>query len=407
MGNSLMEQRDLLIKEAKGILDTASSAARDLDTSEVKRIDEIASSVKEMNAKVEAHSKAQSLIDSFGVKDTEEFRKKNAFGMTLGEHFKDAVDLSHLKSNMTSQAAVVSAPEYKAATDTHQVPTSPAHLILPDIDRNIVRPFQERLWVSDWLLAGTIASNALIYFVEKITGAVEGDFATVAEEGKIPQLHFGGYDEVTEVLRKVAGLIKVTREMLDDADFVVTEINSRLLRRLAIREEALLLNGDGTGTNPLGLLNRPGLQTMTTTSAALADNLYKAIDQVELVTGFTADAVVINPSDYQKLRLAKDGNGQYIAGGPFQGQYGNGAVLIEPPIWGKTVIKTSAVPAGTILTGASDAATVYRKGGIEVETSFENSDDFEHDRVSIKARERLAMAVRVPAAFVKVTVDDA
>ena len=65
------------------------------------------------------------------------------------------------------------------------------------------------------------------------------------------------------------------------------------------------------------------------------------------------------------------------------------------------------MPAGTILTGASDAATVYRKGGIEVETSFENSDDFEHDRVSIKARERLAMAVRVPAAFVKVTVDDA
>ena len=50
--------------------------------------------------------------------------------------------------------------------------------------------------------------------------------------------------------------------MLEDLDFVVSEINQRLLYDLAMVEESQILNGNGTGSNLLGLLNRSGIQSV-------------------------------------------------------------------------------------------------------------------------------------------------
>lgn len=403
MSKTLIERRDALISEAKAIATEAKAAARELTEDEVTLVNEKAAQIEDLNEKIKAASKANALIDSFNVTDAQRLRDTHA-AKSIGEHFVKNIDLTSIKSVMGSQASALAAPEFKAASDVHTVPTAPARLILPDIDKKYVLPFHDRAWVSDWLAAGTISSNALTYFVERATGGLEGDFETVAENAAIPQLHFGGYDEVTETLRKVAGYIKVSKEMIDDADFLVSEINARLLRQLAIVEEKKLLTGSGAN-DIVGLLNRSGVQALQApTQAALLDTIYSAIIKIESVTGMVPDAIVIHPTDYEKVRLSKDANGQYLAGGPFFGSYGSDSLVLDPPLWGTQIIKTSAIPVGTILVGSSQAATVYRKGGIEVETAFENENDFLFDRVAIRAKERLALAVRVPAAFAKVTV---
>src|SRR5699024_12504264 len=105
-----------------------------------------------------------------------------------------------------------------------------------------------------------------------------------------------------------------------------------------------------------------------------------------LATGVNADGVVSHPLDYQALRLSKDCNGQYLAGGPFLGQYGQGGFSAQPPVWGQTPIITTAIPQGTALVGAGkQAATVYRKGGIRVETSNIDGEDFTHNRFTVLA----------------------
>jgi len=58
-----------------------------------------------------------------------------------------------------------------------------------------------------------------------------------------------------------------------------------------------------------------------------------------------------------------------------------------------------------VLIGADKAAaTVYRKGGIRVETSNADGNDFTKNQFTILAEERLALAVRRPDAFVKLTL---
>ena len=50
------------------------------------------------------------------------------------------------------------------------------------------------------------------------------------------------------------------------------------------------------------------------------------------------------------------------------------------------------------------AATFYRKGGVAVEATNSNDTDFIADLVTIRAKERVALAVRIPKAFVKLTL---
>ena len=126
---------------------------------------------------------------------------------------------------------------------------------------------------------------------------------------------------------------------------------------------------------------------------------------VETGSGFFADGIVINPTDYMTFRLSKDANGQYYAGGPFTGPYGVGGIMERPPLWGVRTVVTPAIAAGTVLVGAfQPSSEVLRKGGVRVESTNSNEADFISNRVTIRAEERLLLAVRYPSALVKVTL---
>ena len=195
--------------------------------------------------------------------------------------------------------------------------------------------------------------------------------------------------------------------MIEDLDFWVSEINNRGLYLLSMVEESQLISGDGTGSNVLGLLNRSGIQTEL--QAATGDNaqdaIFRALTKVQTATGLSADAIIINPADYQALRLSRDSNGQYFGGGFFSGEYGNGDVTFRPSLWGMNTVVSAAVPAKTVVVGAlKAAATVYRKGGVRVESTNSDAGKFTKDIVTTRIEERIALAVRVPSAVVKVTL---
>lgn len=329
---------------------------------------------------------------------------KPAKARTLGEHFVKSV--GEQIGLLGMEGGRLSAPEFEAKAPSTQTVTgwSEGVPILTEYDKTIVQARRERLTIADLCGSGTISGNAISYFVE---GAVQGGFATVAEGAAKPQISFDNPTSKVDALKKIAGWIDLTDEFIEDLGFLKSEIDDRLIYLLGVIEEVQLLSGNGTGQNLTGIRNRSGVQVQAApaTAAGNPDAVFQAMTKVSTATSLTADALVIHPLDYQRFRLAKDVNGQYYGGGFFQGQYGVGGMLENPPLWGLRTVVTTAATQGEILLGNFRiGATVYRKGGVRVEGTNTHADNFTNNKVTIRAEERIALAVRYPAAFVKVAL---
>ncbi len=405
---NLKAQRAAAIKAAQDIIAKAQAEHRSLTAEEAQDVEAKGAEVEDLTKKIEAAAKGDELIARIanlaGSEDAGKDSGQKDAAASLGEHFVKQVGadmFAHLKS---TRGFSVASTEYKANTDTAVSPGAFGP-VTTQIDKTIVHGFR-RPSVADLLGSGTLGAgtNAVTYFVE---GAFEGSFATVAEAGQKPQLHPADPTSRTDAAKKIAGWWDTSDEMIEDLDFWVSEINNRGLYLLSMVEESQLISGDGTGSSVLGLLNRSGIQTEL--QAATGDNaqdaIFRALTKVQTATGLSADAVIINPADYQALRLSRDSNGQYFGGGFFSGEYGNGGVTFQPSLWGMDTVVSAAVPAKTVVVGALKvAATVYRKGGVRVESTNSDAGKFTKDIVTTRIEERIALAVRVPSAVVKVTL---
>jgi HK97 family phage major capsid protein len=402
---NLKEMRAAALKAAQDIVAKAKAEARDLTAEEITEVETKSAEVKEIDGKIERAAKSADLIKSLGglaPTETTTSSTQVKASRNLGEHAAQALGekLRGVKGSRFS----LSTPEYKAYSDT-QVTGGESGVfgpVLTDVDRNIVTAVRRRLTVADLLGVETISGTAITYFVE---GALEGDFTTVGENAQKPQLHFAQPTPVTEALKKIAGFIKESDEILEDMPWYASVINGRLLYQLGLIEENQLLAGDGNGTNLSGILDR-AIQSETSAGATDdADAIFRAMTKVSVGSTLDADGLVIHPTDYQNLRLAKDSNDQYYGGGFFAGQYGQGGIIMQPPVWGLRTVVTPAIPAGTALVGAfAQAGSVIRKGGVRVESTNTDEDDFTNNRITIRAEERLTLAVRRPYGFVEVTL---
>lgn len=415
---NLKEQRAAKLADANAIVDGAKAAKAELTDEQTAAVAALIAEVGVLDASIAKAAEATKVLDALDQladasneasgddpadgEAPKEADRRRAKASTIGEHFVKAAG-DQLKTARGRTFSVYSS-EFKAATDTHAVTGWTAGVpYLTDFDKTIVRGYRPTLVIADLLGKGQITGNAISYLVE---AAGTGDFANVAEGAAKPQMNFGNPTAVVDALKKIAGWIKVTDELIEDAPFLKTEIDGRLLYKLAAFEEQQLLNGNGSGQNQTGILNRAGIQTEA--AASLDDNadaVFRSITKISTASDLNADGIVINPADYQRFRLSKDANGQYFGGGFFSGQYGNGGVMENPPLWGLRTVVTPAIAAGTVLVGAfGTAATLYRKGGVSVEATNSHDDDFTNNLVTIRAEERVALAVRQPLGFVKLTL---
>lgn len=376
-----------------------------LTPEQIDRFDGLKAEIRAEQTRIKAVAEGERIVKELGQADESvNAEPTDTPAKSLGEHFMKSLNGRSLK-----QPGTIATPEFKAATDTQAVGnggmTGAFGPLVTDVDRAFVLPKRDRLVIADLLGSGSVSGNAITY---PVYGALEGGTGWVAEGGQKPQLHVVDPTWQTDALGEVAGWFKITDDMAEDIPYVVSEINSTALYDLAAKEEAALLNGTGTAPNLQGILNRSGVQTEEAT--AVADNpdaIFRAMTKVQNGSGFSADGIVINPADYEALRLSKDANGQYFGGGFFSGQYGNGGIIEQPPLWGLRTVVTSAVAAGTVLVGAFNTAKVFRKGGVRVESTNSHQDDFTNDKITIRVRERVGLQVKYPAAFVKVTLGSA
>ena len=371
------------LTEAKSNLAEVKNAV-EIGEKGAEELNDAIEAVKSAQASVDAAQKAQEIIEGLAATDApaeKEAVMANTLGEFAAEIIKEKGADAHEKFNIVT-------PFFKAAAPM----TTPSSIgyALADYDKNIVLQPRRPLMVADLFGSETISGNALTYYVESAT--VEGGVSTVAEGAEKPLTSFGEPTAKTVSLVKIAAHYKESDELIEDAPWLASSINNRGIYLHQKYVEDFLI-GTLSGTSGLG-----------TSDDATADGIFKAMMTVQSNSGFAADAIVINPADYQKLRLAKDGMGQYYGGGFFYGEYGNGELAEQPRIWGLRTVVSSAVSAGTCYVGAFKlGASVIRKGGMAVNIANQNEDDFIKNMVTIVIEERLALAVRYPAAFVKIT----
>lgn len=392
---TLTERRDALLQEVKDILDRADTENRDLTEDEFTRVKEAETQKADLDTRVAR----QAVVDNFrsqfkgsGTHQTED----DTPATNLGEHFAKSPALREMIDKKSVTRFTVGTTEFKAPP----APSLSTGLGQVQYGGWVELPL-ERPTVADLFSQGTLAGTSLTYFQQT---AVTGGPGWISENTEKPGMVFGG-TTAQENLAKLAGIVKVTDETAEDVPALVSIINNQLRVRLALAEEQGLLNGDGVAPNLRGLLGRAIQVEAAADADDNAEAIFRAMTKVQTATFLTADALVMNPLDYQDVRLAQDANGQYYAGGPFQGQYGSGGALTNPPVWGLRTIVTTAIPPKTAIVGNWKAGgQVFRKGGVRVESTNSDADDFRFNRIAIRAEERLLLAVYIPLAFVKVTL---
>lgn len=403
---SLVKQRAALAKKA-GEYKARLENGEDLTDEQLKTATDLLDQIKSIDDQI-ADDKVKSdlLGNLYKVSGTSNMAsEQEPAAKSIGDHFVNQLKnsgYSGLAKNLEFEA-----PEYdgaKATTDIAKVGGGEDGYgpYVTDIDKQGVFPAQRRLVIADLIPEGTLGGSVLKY---PVFPAVEGNAATVAEAALKPQVSFGQPSWITEGLAEIAAWTGISDTMAEDLPYLVTQINQQLMLLLQLEEENQLLLGDGTASNLTGIMNRDGVQAVSATETDFVDQLARAKARIRIATmQWAADAIVLNPNDYTELTLKRDQNGQYYGGGFFQNAYGNGQLQADQPLWGLRTVTTPLLPEGTALVGSFQSALLFRKGGIKVESTKSHSDWFAKDQIAIRARERVGLEVKWPAAFAKVTV---
>lgn len=256
-------------------------------------------------------------------------------------------------------------------------------------------PKRPDLVVRDLLTVVPITTGTVEYARQTVR---QNNAAAVAEGTTKPYSNYG-WDKATANVKTIAHLAKLTRQAIDDAPRLQGEVDSEMRYGLALAEDAQILNGDGTGENLLGLMPQATAYAapagVTIPQATRIDKLRLALLQASLGL-YPADAIVTSETDWAVIELTKDAAGGYI--------FANPLAMAGPTLWGKRVVPTNSMAIGSFLAGAFKmAATLYDRLAVEVLISSENADDFEKNLLTMRAEERIALAVKRAAALIKGT----
>lgn len=350
----------------------------------IKRAGELTTEIEGLKSQIETALKAQEILSQIGNDEGEKEATMEFKASSLGENLVNTV-----KATKHGKRFSVAAPEFsKANTDTQVRPTTAGvSAFATDLDYNVVTAARTALVIRDLFGAETISGSSLTFLVE---GAMEGSAKVTAEGAEKAQVHFADPTPVTVSLKKITEYIKESDEYVEDYAFLASAVNGRLLYALGLTEQNELV-ADLLGTS--GIQTDNTSWTADTEADALADVIFGALMDVQEQSGFAADAIVMNPATWQVLRLGKDSNNQYYGGGYFADGQGK-------QLWGVPVVVTTAVTNSQIIVGAfKTCGSVVQKGGVAVEMTNSNEDDFKKNLMMIRAEERLALAVRRPAGF--------
>jgi HK97 family phage major capsid protein len=239
-------------------------------------------------------------------------------------------------------------------------------------------------------------SNQILF--NQLTGENDGTGST-AEGASATQSDFTiTANEV--IVRKLNTYLTISKEMMEDADFVDNYINTHVAGRLLMQEDSQILNGNNSapnlqGINPIAAAySNPVIPGATPSSINYYDVLHQAVTQARILY-YTPNYIIINPNDYNALVLSRDSYGRYqfpqmISGAP-------GTFFIN----GAQVIANTTQTQGYFTVGDFQlGATLAYRDEVNVTFSNQHVDNFVKGFITVLVEERIANVVYRPHAFV-------
>lgn len=312
-----------------------------------------------------------------------DFVKGNDKYQALAQKSQSCAEIEVTKSDMASMA---------------ETKVTSAGLVTPQYDPVIQGAPRQNLLIRDLIPTTPVTGTSFTYFKELLHTMGAGMVA----EGMAKPSSNVTFEQVTDIVKKIAVWMPVTDEALDDVPQLYSYIQELLRYDLELKREGQLLKGDGTGNNLNGIMTQatvfdPDLSKATDTAI---DTVRRAIYQARKQSKLAADAVVMSDLDWMNIELQKDGENRYL--------FANLQGLVTPVLWGRPIVASDSMDegdgsttGGEFLTGSfQQGARIYDRMGFTIKVGMIN-DDFIKNQRAILVEERLGLAVRKKFAFVK------
>jgi HK97 family phage major capsid protein len=317
---------------------------------------------------------------------------------SLGQNVTDSDEVKALMASVTKRGRAVVNVKAIISGLTTDADGSAGDMVVPQRLDGVIAPPQRRMTIRDLLTPGRTSSGSIQYVKE--TGFTN-NAATVTETAGTTKAQSDiKFDLMNASVTTIAHFVLATKQILDDVPQLQSYIDGRLRYGLMYVEENQLLNGGGTGTDLNGVYTQASAYVQPIAPTA-AGNMTK-IDVIRLailqaaLAEYPVTGIVMHPADWADVELTKDDKGAYIFTNPQNGT--------EPRLWRLPVVETQAMTIDRFLVGAFRlGAQIFDREDANVEVSTEDGDNFKKNLVTIRAEERLALAVYRPEAFVKGT----
>lgn len=213
------------------------------------------------------------------------------------------------------------------------------------------------------------------------------------------------FDQLTMVVKKMAAIVIVSVELLEDASIAIANLIGTLFaEQVAAEEDRVVFSGDvaGAGDPFNGVLYEPGVVSVpmptgnTAFTNVTADHLAEASGSVT-TSALRGARYWMHRTIWNILRTVKDVNGQYILQSPVGNQPG--------VLWGFPFTFVESMP--DITQSAADTPFIafgnlrHYYIGDRTRLTVQRSDHvrFIEDQVVLRAVERIALHVGIPQAF--------
>jgi HK97 family phage major capsid protein len=390
MNEELKGQIDGISKSIDAKIEKSNS---DVVNNVVEKANEIVKSgVSEMATKLNER------LDAMEVASKKQFnsQKKVTFKSALQEALDNGAVEGIAKGNARSASFELKADMTVAADFTGEV--IPADRV-PGYKFDPTRPVHVR----QLLATGSTQSDVVRYVKE--SGYSNGAAAT-AEGTTLTQSDFDMTAADANV-RKIGTYFRISEEMLADTPQLTSYLSARAPEKLLEVEDAQILSGDGTGANLSGIItdaadfdvSASGAFYQSVESANEFDVIVAALNQLSLLN-YSADCIMLNPTDFNKILLLKDSTNKYLKDQVYNG--------LQPSFSGVKVIQNTAIAAGSFLIGNFGIGTqLWVRQGVNVEFFREDGTNVRDGFVTVRVSERVALTNYLPNAFVNGTFSTA